>query len=519
MNNNRVYIFDTTLRDGEQSPGVKLNAQEKLEIAQQLTRLGVDIIEAGFPISSPGDFEAVKLVAEKVRGPVIAALARVRDEDIDRAWEAIKGSKHPRIHVFCATSEVHMRYKLKMSEEEVLEAIIRGIKRAKRYTEDIEFSPEDGFRSDRAFLCQVVKEAIRAGATTINIPDTVGYATPEEIEEMFLEVQQKVPETKDIILSVHCHDDLGLAVANSLASLKAGARQVECAVNGIGERAGNAALEEVVMALYTRKDYYGFETGIKTKEIYRTSRLVSTLSGIPISPTKAIVGKNAFLHEAGIHQDGVLKERTTYEIMNPEMLGIVHDNIYLGKHSGRHAFSERLKALGFNLTEEDLDRAFKRFKELADRKQEISDRDLEALVENEVFVIPEKYQLEYLQVSSGNRIVPTATVGIRTGDKLVEEAACGEGPVDAVFRAIDKATEIKVELKSYNLDAVTGGKDAQGQVTVKISSNGKTVTGRGVSTDIIEASAKAYIHALNKLVYEIEIDNVKKENNIKNEIF
>lgn len=500
----RVYIFDTTLRDGEQSPGVSLNVEEKVEIAQQLARLGVDIIEAGFPNASPGDFEAVKAIARQVKGPVIAGLARVNFEDIDRAWAALQDAERPRIHVFCATSEVHMQYKLQMTREQVLEAIINGVRRAKSYTEDVEFSPEDGFRSDREFLRQVVKAAIEAGATTINIPDTVGYATPEEIGAMFREVLEKVPEARQVILSAHCHNDLGLAVANSLASLENGVRQIECAVNGIGERAGNTSLEEIVMALYTRKDHYQLETGIRTEEIYRTSKLVSSLTGMPIQYNKAIVGRNAFLHEAGIHQDGVLKERTTYEIMNPAMIGLVQNNIFLGKHSGRHAFGDRLKELGFELTKDELDRAFARFKDLADRKKEISDKDLEALVEHEIQTVPERIVLEHLQVTSGNRITPTATVAITLDGTLKEEAACGEGPVDAVFKALDKLTGLQVCLKNYVLDAVTGGQDAMGQVTVKVGYGDQVFTGRGLSTDIIEASARAYIHALNKLYDELE---------------
>ncbi|GAW92566.1 2-isopropylmalate synthase [Calderihabitans maritimus] len=498
----KVYIFDTTLRDGEQSPGVNLNIQEKLEIAQQLARLGVDIIEAGFPIASPGDFEAVRAIARNVKGPVIAALARISPGDIDRAWEAVKDAEQPRIHTFIATSEIHMRYKLRMTREQVLEAAVNGVKHAKKYTSDVEFSPEDGFRSDLDFLCQVVEAAIEAGATTINIPDTVGYATPDEFGKFIAEIRARVPNIDKAVLSVHCHNDLGLAVANSLAALVNGAQQVECAVNGIGERAGNTALEEVVMALYTRKAYYGFETNIKTEEIYRTSKLVSSLTGMPIQPNKAIVGRNAFAHESGIHQDGVLKERTTYEIMNPAMIGLVQNNIVLGKHSGRHAFKKRLEELGFRLTEAELDKAFIRFKNLADRKKEITDKDLEAIVEDEIRIIPEKFQLEHLHISAGTRVVPTATIGIRVEDQLREEAACGDGPVDAVFKAIDKIAGLQVCLKHYSLNAVTGGKDAMGEVTVKLQHEDKVYTGRGISTDIIEASAKAYINALNKIVFD-----------------
>ncbi|MBZ4688624.1 MAG: 2-isopropylmalate synthase [Clostridia bacterium] len=498
----KIYIFDTTLRDGEQSPGVSLNVHEKLEIAHQLAKMNVDIIEAGFPIASPGDFEAVKAIAKEIKGPTIAALARVNKKDIDRAWEALKYAKKPRIHTFIATSEIHMKYKLRMTREQVLEKIKEGVAYAKQYTDDVEFSPEDGARTDLDFMCQVLETAIDSGATTVNIPDTVGYSTPEEFGNFIKNIKERVPNIDKAIISVHCHNDLGMAVANSLSALKNGARQVECAVNGIGERAGNTALEEIVMAIHTRKDFYDFYTDIKTEEIYRTSRLVQNLTGMSIQANKAIVGKNAFAHESGIHQDGVLKERTTYEIMNPAMIGLVHNNLVLGKHSGRHAFKTRLVELGFNLEEKELDKAFQRFKELADRKKEITDKDLEAIVEDEIKIVPEKYILEHLHISSGNRIVPTATVGIRVDGKLVEEAACGDGPVDAVFKAVEKVTNVKVTLQQYSLNAVTGGKDAIGEVIVKIEYNDKIYTGRGISTDVIEASAKAYVSAINKLYYD-----------------
>ncbi|MDS1029326.1 2-isopropylmalate synthase [Bacillota bacterium LX-D] len=499
----QVYIFDTTLRDGEQSPGVSLNIQEKLEIARQLARLGVDVIEAGFPIASPGDFEAVKAIAEKVQGPTIAALARIAEKDIDRAWEALKHAAKPRIHTFLATSEIHMKHKLKMTREEVLAAIAKGVSYAKQYTDDVEFSPEDGSRTDLDFMLKVVETAIKAGATVINIPDTVGYATPGEFGQFIAAIKQGVPNMDQAIISVHCHNDLGMAVANSLAAIENGAQQVECAVNGIGERAGNTALEEIVMSLITRQDYYQTQCSINTKEIYRTSKLVSTLTGMPIQFNKAIVGKNAFAHESGIHQDGVLKERTTYEIINPSNLGIVENNIVLGKHSGRHAFRQRLEELGFKLSEEELVKAFIRFKNMADRKKEITDKDLEAIVDDEIRIIPEKYVLEYLHISSGNKLIPTATIGLRAGEDLLEEAACGDGPVDAVFKALDKLTEINVHLVNYHLNAITGGKDALGEVTVKVEYEEQTYVGRGLSTDIIEASAKAYLNAINKVVYEV----------------
>jgi 2-isopropylmalate synthase len=499
---NRIYIFDTTLRDGEQSPGVSLNIKEKLEIATQLAKLGVDVIEAGFPIASEGDFEAVKAVAQKIQGPTIAALARVHEKDIDRAWEAVQYAKKPRIHTFIATSDIHMQHKLKMTREEVLKAITKGIRYAKQYTNDIEFSPEDGSRTELTFMLQVVETAIAAGATVINIPDTVGYGTPQEFGAFIKAIKEGVPNMSEAILSVHCHNDLGLAVANSLAAIENGAEQIECTMNGIGERAGNTALEELVMNLLTRKEYYHKECQINTTEIYRTSRLVSSLTGMQVQSNKAIVGKNAFAHESGIHQDGVLKERSTYEIMNPVQLGIQTNNLILGKHSGRHAFRERLMELGYDLNDEELVKAFIRFKNLADRKKEITDRDLEAIIENEIREIPEKYSLEYLQILSGNKVVPSATLGLKLEEEMVEEAACGNGAVDAVFKAIDKITQIPVSLVHYDLNAVTGGKDAMGEVTVKIEYNQKIYVGRGLSTDIIEASAKAYLNTVNKIMYE-----------------
>ncbi|NLC78071.1 MAG: 2-isopropylmalate synthase [Clostridia bacterium] len=498
----RVYIFDTTLRDGEQSPGVSLNIQEKLEIAAQLARLGVDVIEAGFPITSKGDFNAVKAIAENIKGPAICALARTAEKDIDRAAEALEKAERPCIHTFIAASDIHLKYKLRMTREEVLEAIEKGVKYARRFTDYVEYSPEDGSRTDPDFICRVVETAIKAGARVINIPDTVGYATPDEFGSFIANIMNRVPNIDQAIISVHCHNDLGLAVANTLAALKNGARQVEGTINGIGERAGNVALEEVIMALRTRKDRYGFHTKINTEEIYRTSRLVSTLTGMKVAGNKPIVGKNVFVHESGIHQDGVLKERTTYEIMNPATIGLTVNNIVLGKHSGRHAFRERLKELGFNLDEEALNKAFERFKDLADRKKEITDRDLEALVEDEIRRVPEKFRLEHIHISSGNRVVPTATVGVHFDGQLVEEAACGDGPVDAVFKAIDKITGIAVCLKHYALNAVTGGKDAMGEVVVRLAVRDKVFVGRGLSIDIIEASARAYINALNKAVFD-----------------
>lgn len=499
----KIFVFDTTLRDGEQSPGVSLDINEKLEIAKQLEKLNVDVIEAGFPVSSAGDFEAVKAVAQEIKGPTVAALARVNTKDIDRAWEAIKYSKKPRIHTFLATSDIHLKHKLNMTREQVLEKIVEGVSYAKKLTEDIEFSPEDASRSDHEFLFKAIETAIEAGATTINIPDTVGYSTPQEFGKLIASISENVPNINKAVISVHCHNDLGLAVANSLSALENGARQVECAVNGIGERAGNTALEEIVMVLKTRRDRFAYHTDINTEEIYRTSRLVQSLSGMRIQPNKAIVGKNAFAHESGIHQDGVLKERTTYEIMNPAMIGISQNNIVLGKHSGKHAFRDRLEKLGYKLEEEDFIKAFERFKSLADRKKEITDRDLEAIIDHQIKTVPGKYELEHLHISSGNRVVPTATVGIKVDEgRVIEDANCGDGPVDAVFKTIEKITGVKVKLEHYSLNAITGGKDAQGEVIVRISFDEKIYTGRGISTDVIEASAKSYLDAINKLYHD-----------------
>lgn len=501
----RVYIFDTTLRDGEQSPGVSLNIGEKIQIARQLARLGVDIIEAGFPISSPGDFEAVRAVAREVKGVTVAGLARSNFQDIDRAWEAVRHADQARIHTFIATSDIHMKHKLRMSREQVLEAAVAAVKRAKGYTADVEFSAEDASRTDPAFLFQVIAAVIEAGATVINIPDTVGYAVPGEWGSFIETICREVPGIDRVIVSVHCHDDLGLAVANSLAAVLHGARQVEGAINGIGERAGNAAIEEVVMALHTRKDRYNLHTGVQTEEIYRTSRLVSTLTGMKVQSNKAVVGNNAFAHESGIHQAGVLKERTTYEIMNPAMVGVAKSNLVMGKHSGRHAFRQRLEDMGFALTEEELNKSFERFKKLADKKSDITDDDIEAIVEEEMRLLPQTYNLDYMQISSGTTVVPTATIGLLRENVRLEEAACGNGPVDAICRAVDKITGLNCTMISWGINAITAGKDALGDVTLKITTDGERVyTGRGISTDILEASAKAYINAVNKLVWELE---------------
>jgi 2-isopropylmalate synthase len=497
----RILIFDTTLRDGEQSPGYSMNTKEKLEMARQLARLGVDVMEAGFPIASDDDFEAVKTIAQHLKGgPIIAGLARAKDIDIDRAWEAVKSAERPRIHTFIATSEIHIKYKLKSTQEEVLEATVAAVRRAKRYTEDVEFSAEDAHRTDQDFLCRVVEAAIKAGATTINIPDTVGCGLPWEFGERIRDLVNRVPNIDRVVVSTHCHDDLGLAVASSLEAIRAGARQVECTINGIGERAGNAALEEIVMALRTRKDLLGFELGIKTEELFRTSKLLQSITGVSVQPNKAIVGANAFAHEAGIHQHGMLQKPLTYEIMTPESVGVPKSRLILGKHSGRHAFKTRLVELGVELSEEDLNRAFVRFKALCDRKKEVFDEDLMALVEDEILALAETYTLEHLQFTSGTNIVPTATVRLRMQEEVYQESGWGDGPVDAAYKAIDLITKIPGKLLEYQLRAVTGGKDAMGEVTVMVEMDGQRVVGRGSSTDVIEASVRAYLHAINKVV-------------------
>jgi 2-isopropylmalate synthase len=498
----RVRIFDSTLRDGEQVPGASLNSEEKLKIARQLARLGVDIIEAGFPISSPGDFEAVKLIAQKVKGPVIAGLARAVKKDIERAAEAVKYSSRPRIHVFLSTSEIHMKYQLKKAREEIIKMAAEMVRYARKYTEDVEFSPMDASRSEPKFLYRVLEAVIEAGATTVNIPDTVGYAFPEQFGELIRNIKEKVPNIDKAVISVHCHNDLGLATANSLAAVRNGARQVECTVNGIGERAGNASLEEIAMALATRKDFLQMTTGIKAKEIFKTSRLVSSLTGLVVQANKAIVGANAFAHSSGIHQDGILKNRRTYEIIRPEDVGVEGHKMVLTARSGRHALKNRLLELDYKLKEKDFQKIYERFLSLADKKKEVFDEDLETIVEDEVFLIPETYKLHYIHTVSGNRTVPTATIRLKKEGKIVEEAACGDGPVDAAYKAINRITGIPCKLIDYSLKAVTSGKEALGEVSVKIESKGKQVSGRGASTDIIEASAKAYLNAVNRLVYK-----------------
>jgi len=499
-----IKVFDTTLRDGEQSPGATLNAAEKLEIARALERLKVDAIEAGFPVASPGDFESVRAIAEEIRTVTVVALARAVEKDISRAWDALRPATRPRIHTFIATSPIHMQYKLRKSPGEVLRMAVDAVKYAKQFTEDVEFSAEDATRSDWDFLCKVFEEVIDAGATVINIPDTVGYTVPAEFQRLIKYIFEHTRNIDRVEVSVHCHDDLGMAVANSLAAIEAGVHQVEVTINGIGERAGNAALEEVVMALKTRHDFFNASTGVDTTKIYRCSSLVSALTGLYVQANKSIVGRNAFAHESGIHQDGVLKERTTYEIMSPKDIGLATSQIVLGKHSGRHAFRTRLLELGFNLGDEEFSRAYERFIELADRKKEVSDRDIEALVRGELTAVEDLYSLDYLHVSSGMAAIPTATVRIMREGKVVEEAACGDGPVDAAYRAVDRIIQLQTTLEDYQLRAVTGGKDALGEVTVKVRAGDRVYTGRGVSTDIIVASVKAYLNALNKVANDLK---------------
>jgi 2-isopropylmalate synthase len=495
----KVAIFDTTLRDGEQSPGASMNTAEKIRLAGQLEKLGVDAIEAGFPAASQGDFEAVKLVAEKIREAEVVALARAGKEDIDLAWGAVKHAAKPRIHTFIATSDIHMKHKLCMGREEVVKAAKDAVAYAKGFTENVEFSAEDGSRSDRDFLCEVFGEAISAGATTVNIPDTVGYAMPDEFFDLVHYVCTHTTGIDKVIVSVHCHNDLGLATANSLAGIRAGARQAEVTVNGIGERAGNTSLEELVMGIFTRKEHLGLTTGIKTREIYPTSRLVSMVTGLVVQPNKAVVGANAFAHEAGIHQDGVLKNRMTYEIMEPETVGLAKNLLVLGKHSGRHAFRDKLLQLGYELKGEELDRLFKRFKDLSDKRKEIVDEDIEVLVEEEILRADDIYQLEYLNVVSGTGAVPTATVKLKVNGKEVQSAGFGVGPIDATFNTIANMIGTSSTLVRFAVNSISGGMDAQGEVTVRLKENGLVALGKGADPDIITASAKAYLNGLNRL--------------------
>lgn len=497
----KVVIFDTTLRDGEQSAGAALTIPEKLEIARQLERLGVDVIEAGFPVASPGDLEAVRSIAQDIRGSSICALSHAQTQAVDTAWEGIKDAADPRIHVFLSSSEIHMSHQLRKNRDQVLEQACAMVARAKKYLEYVEFSPMDATRTDRKFLYQLLREVIDAGATTVNIPDTVGYTMPREFGSLIQGIKRNVPNIDKAVISVHCHNDLGLAVANSLAAIDAGARQIECTVNGIGERAGNASMEEIVMAIKTRHDLMKYTTAINTERIYKTSRLVSELTGMYVQPNKAIVGANAFRHESGIHQDGIIKERTTYEIMDPESVGLSGTTLSLGKLSGRHAFRKRLESLGYALGDDEINRAFAAFKELADKKKEITDRDLEAIISEELRTVSETYHLEQVQVSCGDLSMPTASVRL-TGPngELLSDAAQGTGPVDAVYKAINRLVQVPNELIEFSVKSVTEGIDAIGEVTIRIESNGKRYAGRGAHTDIIVASARAYMNALNRLL-------------------
>ncbi|MDQ6812024.1 MAG: 2-isopropylmalate synthase [Actinomycetota bacterium] len=497
----RVLIFDTTLRDGEQSPGISLNRQEKLEIAHQLARLGVDVIEAGFPITSPGDFESVQAISREVEGPVICGLARTSKQDIDAAWQAVQDAARPRIHTFIATSDIHIERKLQTTREDVKGQVRAAVAQARQYTEDVEFSPEDGSRSDVEFMAEVIQIALEEGASTINVPDTVGYTMPREYAAMFAELYRLLPALRDVVVSVHCHDDLGLAVANSLAGVEAGARQVECAINGIGERAGNASLEEIVMLLRTREPSLELWSGLETTEIARTSRLVSRLTGYPVQPNKAIVGRNAFAHEAGIHQDGVLKERRTYEIMDATSVGLRSNSIVLGKHSGRHALRKALEEMGFELDGQALNTAFKRFKEIADRKKHVTAMDLEALVTDELREEVPGYALEWFEVEASSLRPPHARVSVTLPDGGSKTGSfTGDGPIDAVFQAINAASAIRAKLSEFTIGAVTEGQDALGEVSVVVEVDGFTGAGQGVSTDIIDAAARAYVRALSVAV-------------------
>ena len=497
----RVVIFDTTLRDGEQAAGAGLSPREKLDIAKQLERLGVDVIEAGFPASSPSDFEAVQLIAKEIQGSTVCALSHANAEAIDRAWEAIKGAKRPRIHVFLSASDIHLFYQLKKSREEILEASRDMVARAKGYIDEVEFSPMDASRTEPAYIYQILEAVIKAGATTVNIPDTVGYAIPREFGDLVEGTFKNVPNIKKAVVSVHCHDDLGLAVANSLEAIRRGARQVECTINGIGERAGNASLEEIVMALKTRSDLFSLTTNIDTTQIYKTSRLVSELTGFVVQPNKAIIGSNAFRHQSGIHQDGVIKKAITYEIMDPKSIGIPASSLVLGKLSGRHAFKERLAELGYILDEEAFDHAFQAFKELADKKREVTDRDIQSVIAEELRTASEFYHLDHIEVSCGDHSIPTATVRLIAPDgQALADAALGTGPVDAVYEAINRIVRVPNKLIEFTVNSVTEGIDAIGEVLIRIESDGVTYTGRGAATDIIVASAKAYMNALNRLL-------------------
>ena len=501
---NHIIIFDTTLRDGEQSPGCTMNLREKVVLAKQLEKLGVDVIEAGFPAASEGDFDAVKAIAGEIKNATICGLSRALESDILRTWEAIKNAKKSRIHTFIATSELHMKYKLKMTENEVYNQAIKMVKYAKTLCKEVEFSAEDASRTNLDFLAKIVEGVIEAGASVINIPDTVGYSTPEEMKNIIEYLYNNVSNIDKAILSVHCHNDLGMAVSNSLSAVLAGARQIECTINGIGERAGNAALEEVVMALKTREDFYKFETGIVTEEISKSSKLLTMITGISVQPNKAIVGANAFAHEAGIHQHGVLANKSTYEIMNPESIGLKSNILVLGKHSGRHSFVEHLKGLGFNLSKEKIDIAFVKFKELADKKKKVYSRDIVAIAMEESVKMPELFNLNSFMINTGTSVTSTATIVLESKGKKYEEAAIGDGPIDAAYNAIKRILGIEATLVSYKVNAITEGMDAQGEASVKVKSDEKIYKGHGLSTDVIKSSIEAYLTAMNRILEKRE---------------
>jgi len=499
----RITIFDTTLRDGEQSPGASMNVEEKLLIGRQLEKLGVDVIEAGFPIASEGDFAGVKLVSDEIRGCQVAGLARANQQDIDRAWAALKGGADPRIHTFIATSPIHMQHKLQMQPDAVFEQAVAAVSYACSLTSNVEFSAEDATRSDIDFLVKILTAVVKAGARTINIPDTVGYTVPREYFSMIEEIKSRLPNGGDgVVISVHCHNDLGLATANSIAAIEAGARQVECTINGIGERAGNSSLEELVMAFRTRPDNLTYTTGIVTPQIYPASRLVSQVTGIRVQPNKAIVGANAFAHEAGIHQDGVLKNKATYEIMTPESIGLPQNSLVMGKHSGRHAFQDKIADLGYELEPAQIETAFVAFKKLGDKKKEIFDEDIEALIADEIIRIPHYYKLNFVSVNSGTEAMPNSTLEIEVEGKVVRGAQFGDGAIDAIFKTIKQLTNTQSRLLTYEVKSITGGADALGEVTVRIKDDGLTVMGQGAHTCVVVASAKAYMNALNKLEYK-----------------
>ncbi|MFW6180781.1 MAG: 2-isopropylmalate synthase [Spirochaetota bacterium] len=495
-----IVVFDTTLRDGEQSPGASMTVEQKIEVARVLAAMGVDVIEAGFPISSPKQFEGVKRIAESVQGAVICGLARSLEKDITTCYEALRKAKRRRIHTFIATSDIHLEHKLKKTKEQVLDLAANAVTLAASMTDDVEFSAEDATRSDWDYLVEVFTAAIEAGARTINVPDTVGYTTPGEYVKLIRHLKERVRGIENVVISVHCHNDLGLATANSLQALVAGARQVEVAVNGIGERAGNASLEEVVMSLKTREDAFGLHTGVKTEQIYHLSKLVTSFTGIHVQPNKAIVGENAFAHEAGIHQDGMIKNRMTYEIMRPEDIGRQKSMLVLGRHSGKHGLKVRLSELGYSLSEKEFADVYEKFLEIADKKKQVYDDDLMALMEEELNILPEIYSLAYFSVVTGDKVIPTATVRLKKKNTVMEEAATGDGPVDAVYRAIEKITGLNLRLLSWSTNAVTTGKDAMGSVTLLVSRNERTFRGYGVATDVIEASAHAYLNAINRIL-------------------